>query len=54
MTENLRASDAARRLQIPTKELLRLIHQRAVRFVRGDSAAHVPVDVVEERRAKTS
>jgi excisionase family DNA binding protein len=53
-TEYLRASEAARRLQIPTKELLRLIHQRAIRYVMVDGIAHVPVDAVYEYRTKAS
>lgn len=52
--EILRASEAARRLQIPTKELLRLIHQRAIRYVMVDGIAHVPADAVDKYRAKAS
>ena len=51
-TENLRASEAARRLQIPTKELLRLVHQRAIRYVMIDGIAHVPADAVDEFRSR--
>ena len=52
--ELLRASEAARRLDMPTKELLRLIHDRKIRFVMVEGIAHVPVDAVEEFRAKAS
>ena len=39
-TELLRASEAARRLEIPTKELLRLVHGRRIRFEMVDGIAH--------------
>jgi excisionase family DNA binding protein len=50
----LTASEAARRLEIPTKEVLRLIHQRKIRYVMVKGIAHVPEDAVEEFRAKAS
>jgi excisionase family DNA binding protein len=50
----LTASEAARRLEIPTKEVLRLIHQRKIRYVMVKGIAHVPNDAVEEFRAKAS
>ena len=50
----LRASEAARRLEMPTKELLRLIHQREIRYVMVDGIAHVPSEAVDEYRAKAS
>jgi excisionase family DNA binding protein len=53
-TEVLRATEAARRLGIPTKELLRLIHERRIRFVMVDGIAHVPIDALDEYRAKAS
>ena len=49
--EVLRASEAARRLAIPTKELLRLIRDRRIRYVMVDGIAHVPADAIEEYRA---
>ena len=52
--EVLRASEAARRLAIPTKELLRLIRDRRIRYVMIDGIAHVPADAVEEYRARAS
>ncbi|MDA8048150.1 MAG: hypothetical protein M0Z30_23425 [Actinomycetota bacterium] len=51
-TELLRAPEAARRLGIPTKELLRLIHDRKIRYVVVKGIAHVPDDAVEEFRAE--
>lgn len=52
--ELLRASEAARRLGIPTKELLRLIHERKIRYVMVKGIAHIPDDAVEEYQAKAS
>jgi excisionase family DNA binding protein len=52
--ELLRASEAARRLGISTKELLRLVHERKIRFVMVKGIAHVPVDAIDEYRAKAS
>lgn len=53
-SELLRASEAARRLDVPTKELLRLIQQRKLRYEMVDGIAHVPVEAIEEYRAKAS
>ncbi len=50
--EALRASEAARRLGMPTKNLLRLIHDRKIRYVMVDGIAHVPEKAVEEYRAR--
>ena len=50
----LRASEAARRLDLPTKELLRLIQQRKLRYEMVDGIAHIPIDALEEYRAKAS
>lgn len=52
--EFLRASEAARRLGIPTKDLLRLVYDRKIRFVMRDGIAHIPVDAVEEYRTQAS
>jgi excisionase family DNA binding protein len=46
--EPLRAAPAARRLGIPTKELLRLVYERKIRFVMVDGVAHIPEDAVQE------
>jgi len=53
-TEPLRAAEAARRLGIPTKELLRLAYERKIRFVMVDEVAHFPEDAITEYRAKAS
>lgn len=50
-TELLRAPEAARRLEIPTKDLLRLIYERKIRYVMVEGIAHVPGDAIEEFRA---
>jgi excisionase family DNA binding protein len=52
--EPLRASEAARRLGISTKELLGLVHERKIRYVMADGIAHIPVDAFDEFRAKAS
>ncbi len=48
----LRATKAARRLGIPTKELLRIIQNKQIRYVMVDGIAHVPEDAVEEYRRR--
>lgn len=50
----LRATEAARRLGIPTKELLRLIYEREMRYVMVKGIAHVPLDALEEYQARAS
>jgi excisionase family DNA binding protein len=52
--ELLRASEAARRLDLPTKELLRLIHERKIRYVMVDGIAHVPEDAIDEYRSRAA
>ena len=47
-TEALRATEAARQLGISTKELLRLVHRREIRYVMVNGIAHVPVDAIDE------
>ncbi len=50
----LRATEAARRLQMPTKELLRLVQTKQIRYVMVDGIAHVPEDAVEEYRTRVT
>ena len=50
----LRATEAARRLGIPTRELLQLILERKIRYVMVNGIAHVPPDAVDEYRTKAS
>ena len=50
----LRAAQAARQLDIPTKELLRLVYERKIRYVMVNGIAHIPVDAVEEYIASAS
>ena len=52
--ELLRASEAARRLDISTKDLLGLVHERKIRYVMVDGIAHVSVEALDELRAKAS
>ena len=53
-TEPLRASEAARRLDVATKEPLRLIHEHKIRYVMVDGIAHVPRDAIDEYRSTTA
>jgi hypothetical protein len=50
----LRASVAARRLDISTKDLLELVNERKIRYVMIDGIAHVPVEALEEFRTRAS
>lgn len=52
--EPLRATTAARRLGLPTSELLRLIHDRQIRYVMVDGIAHVPEDAIAEYEAQAA
>lgn len=52
--EPLRATEAARRLAMPTKELLRLVRDRRIRFVMINGIAHIPEDAIEEYRHSVS
>jgi len=52
--EPLRAAEAARRLDIPTKELLRLVYERKICYVMVNGIAHIPVDAVAEYRKRAS
>lgn len=52
--ELLRAPEAARRLGMPTKEMLRLMYERKIRYVMVKGIAHVPNDAVEEFRGRAS
>jgi excisionase family DNA binding protein len=53
-TEPLRVAEAARRLGITSKDLVRLMHERQIRYVMVDGIAHVPVDALDEYRGKAS
>ena len=52
--EPLRASVAARRLGIPTSDLLRLIHDRRIGYVMVKGIAHVPKAAIVEYEAQAS
>jgi len=49
----LRAAQAARRLGVTTKDLLRLVYERKIRYVKVDEIAHIPL-YADEYRAKAS
>jgi excisionase family DNA binding protein len=50
----LRAPEAARRLDISTKEVLRLIYYRKIRYVMVKGIAHIPADAIDEYRTQAS
>lgn len=52
--EPLIAAEAARRLELPTKELLRLIYERKIRYVMVEGIAHIPEDALEEYRRQAA
>jgi excisionase family DNA binding protein len=53
-TDLLRASEAARQLDMSTRDLVRLVHERKIRYEMVDGIAHIPSDALEEYRAKAS
>ena len=53
-SDALRASEAARRLGISTRDLLVLVRDHKIRYVMVDGIAHVPIDALDEYRAKAS
>lgn len=53
-TDLLRARDAALRLDMPLKELLRLTVHRKIRYVMVDGIAHYTVDAIEDYRRQTA
>ena len=53
-TDLLRASEAARQLNMSTKDLLHLVYEREIRYEMVNGMAHIPSDALEEYRAKAS
>ena len=52
--ELLRAPEVARRLDMPTKEVLRLMYERKIRYVMVDGIAHIPEEAVDDYRSRAS
>jgi hypothetical protein len=52
--ELLRASEAARCLDVPTKARLELVQQRRIRYEMVDGIAHIPADALVTRCFATS
>lgn len=52
--EPLIAAEAARRLNLSTKELLRLVYERKIRYVMVDGIAHIPEDAVDDYRREAA
>jgi hypothetical protein len=53
-TTPLIAAEAARRLDMPLKELLRLTVHRKIRYVMVNGIAHYPEDALEDYRRAAS
>jgi hypothetical protein len=53
-TEPLIAAEAARRLEMPLKELLRQKVHRKIRFVMVNGIAHYPEDALEDYRRQAA
>jgi hypothetical protein len=52
--EPLRATRAARRLGVPTKEILRLALERKIRYLLVEGLVHFPEDALVEYQGKAS
>ena len=52
--EPLRTPEAARRLGITTKELLRLVYERKIDYVMDKGIAHIPESAIDEYRRRAS
>lgn len=50
----LRATQAAKRLGITTKELLVLMHERRIGYVMYKGIAHVPLDALDEYQSSSA
>lgn len=48
------AAEAARRLDLPLRELLRLTVDRRIRYVMVDGIAHYPEEALEEYRRQAT
>lgn len=53
-SEPLRATQAARQLGIPTREIIRLALEEKIRYVLVDGMVHFQQDAVDEYRAQAS
>ena len=53
-TEVLRASQAARQLEISTVDLLPLVDERRIRYAMVDGIAHIPTDALAQYQARVS
>ena len=53
-TDPLIAAEAARRLDMPLKDLLRLTVHRKIRYVMVNGIAHYPEDALEDYRRRTT
>lgn len=54
LAQPIRMAEAARRLGITTRQVVRLLHGGELRYVLVDGMAHVPEDSIEEFRSRTT
>jgi hypothetical protein len=47
----LRLSQAARALDVETREVARLVYERRIRFVMVEGIAHIPPEAIDELRS---
>jgi excisionase family DNA binding protein len=52
--ELLRASEAARCLNMSTRDLLQLVHSREIRYEMVDGMAHIPSEALDDYRTSAS
>jgi excisionase family DNA binding protein len=50
----LTMAEAARRLGVPTREIVEAVVQRQIRFIMVRGIAHIPEDALQEYPAKAS
>jgi riboflavin biosynthesis pyrimidine reductase len=52
--EVLSLSEAARRLDIPLRQMVQIVYDRAIRYVMVEGIPHVPEDALDEYRERAS
>ena len=52
--EVLSLSEAARRLDIPLRQMVQIVYDRAIRYVMVEGIPHVPEDALDEYRQRAS
>ena len=52
--EVLTLAEAARRLDIPLRQMVQVVYDRDIRYVMVDGIPHVPEDAIDEYRLRAS